>query len=307
MLGLGSVPVVALAVAPEAQARSKAAAVVACGIAYLPFSLAGTSAAMILASRSRVAKVGWSVALAGVLLAASRRGLSAGSPGPSRTGDDFAVVSANVLLGRGDAHQIAALAVDADVVAIQENTPAFADELTRLLSPDFAYRAGTSAEGGEGTMIWSRTPLDDVEAGDTGFASVLASTTVRGVRWTVAAVHPLSPVWGSRRWADDARRVLDLVSNHLGENLVVVGDFNAVEEHLTMRRCAAAGLRNAMSGWRSGASAWQPSWPSNKTWVPPVIRIDHALHSESVDAWRPHYVVVAGSDHKALVATFRAR
>jgi endonuclease/exonuclease/phosphatase (EEP) superfamily protein YafD len=86
-----------------------------------------------------------------------------------------------------------------------------------------------------------------------------------------------------------------------------VGDFNAIEEHLTMRRLAAIGLRNAMSGWRSGGPAWQPSWPTDMALVPPLIRIDHALHSASVEAWRPRYVVVTGSDHKALVTTFRAR
>jgi endonuclease/exonuclease/phosphatase family metal-dependent hydrolase len=113
---------------------------------------------------------------------------------------------------------------------------------------------------------------------------------------------------GSRRWESDAAAVLYLVSPHVGEHLVVVGDFNAVEEHLTMRRLSAAGLTNAMRGWRApGAPAWQPSWPTDKRFVPPLIRIDHALHSASVEAWRPRYVAVSGSDHKALVATFRAR
>jgi endonuclease/exonuclease/phosphatase (EEP) superfamily protein YafD len=41
--------------------------------------------------------------------------------------------------------------------------------------------------------------------------------------------------------------------------------------------------------------------------VPTLIRIDHALHSASVSAWRPQYVEVAGTDHRAVVATFRAR
>ena len=108
--------------------------------------------------------------------------------------------------------------------------------------------------------------------------------------------------------AADAHAVLKLLRSHVGEHLVVLGDFNAIEEHLTMRRLAAAGLRNAMSGWGSqGAPAWQPSWPAIRAWVPAVIRIDHALHSDSVEAWRPRYTRVRGSDHKALVAVMRAR
>jgi endonuclease/exonuclease/phosphatase (EEP) superfamily protein YafD len=128
------------------------------------------------------------------------------------------------------------------------------------------------------------------------------------VHWTIANVHPVAPQLGSSRWASDAGKVLELLEGHLGEHLVVVGDFNAIEEHLTMRRLAAIGLRNAMSGWRSpGVLGWQPSWPTDKALVPPLIRIDHALHSDSVEAWRPRYVVVTGSDHKALLTTFRAR
>lgn len=81
--------------------------------------------------------------------------------------------------------------------------------------------------------------------------SALATTTVRGVEWTVVNVHPAPPQMGSRQWAGDAQRVLDLVRSHLSEKLVVVDDFNAIEGHLTVRRFADAGLRNAMWGRRS--------------------------------------------------------
>lgn len=218
----------------------------------------------------------------------------------------LSVMSANVLFGGGDPRQVADLAHDADVVAIQENTPRFDEALHAVLAEDFPYQLGTSKEDAGGTMLWSRTPLEHLGSGDTRFTSMVAATTVRGVKWTVANVHPSPPQMGSRLWATDAEKVLDLVHRHLSDRLVVVGDFNAIEEHLTMRRLAAAGLGNAMRGRRSGAAAWQPSWPANRSWLPPLVRIDHALHSASVQAWRPHYVRVRGSDHKALVALFEA-
>ena len=251
----------------------------------------------------------WAAA-AGMVLATSLRHRFSGKgreePWPSDR--RLTVLSANVLFGRADPQQIADLARCVDVVATQENTPRFDEALHAVLATDFPHQLGTSKEDASGTMLWSRTPLELVGFGDTRFTSVVATTTVRGLQWTVASVHPSPPQLGSRQWVTDARKVLDLVGSHLEERLVVVGDFNAIEEHLTMRRFVSAGLRNAMQGRRSrGARAWQPSWPADRTWVPPLIRIDHALHSHSVHAWRPRYTTVQGSDHKALIVVLGAR
>lgn len=308
-MGAGALPVAALAVLPRLQATHAVATVVACGIPYLPLPLSGMSAAMVVASRSRGVKVLWSGILVAALAAGAYRALGApGSPGPTREDADLTVVSANVLYGRGDTRDIAALAQSADILAVQENTPVFDASVRARLAADFPFEVGTSSDDARNTKLWSRTPLTLVGTGETEFTSMIATTEVRGVQWTIVNVHPVSPLHGSSRWASDAAKVLELLAAHLGEHLVVVGDFNAIEEHVTMRRLGAAGLRNAMAGWRSpGVLAWQPSWPTDKAFVPPLIRIDHALHSASVEAWRPRYVVVAGSDHKALLTTFRAR
>lgn len=62
-----------------------------------------------------------------------------------------------------------------------------------------------------------------------------------------------------------------------------------------------------MDGWPLvSGDGWQQSWPTDPR-VRALIRIDHALHSASVTAWRPQYVQVAGTDHRAVVAIFRAR
>lgn len=282
---------------------------VACGIPYVPVSLAATCAGMAVASESRGRRLLWATAL-GVVVAATLRGgwRGRGSDDPIPSDRGLTVLSANVQFGRADVQQIAELAQEVDLVAIQENTPDFDDALHAVLAADFPFQVGTSRVDASGTMLWSRTPLEHGETGDTRFTSVVVTTRVRGVEWTVASVHPAPPQMGSAQWADDAQRVLDLLRGHLGERLVVVGDFNAIEEHLTMRRFANAGMYNAMSGTPSrGAAAWQRSWPANVAWMPALIRIDHALHSGRVHAWRPRYSTVRGSDHKALVATFRAR
>jgi endonuclease/exonuclease/phosphatase (EEP) superfamily protein YafD len=283
--------------------------VAACGIPYLPIPIAAMCAATAVASERRWSKLLWAAA-AGAVLATSLRHVSVGrsSQDPLPSERRLTVLSANVLFGRADPRNIAELAQGVDVVAIQENTPRFDEALHTVLAADFPHQLGTSTEDASGTMMWSRTPLELVRFGDTRFTSVVATTAVRGVQWTVANVHPSPPQHGSRLWESDAQRVLDLVVPHLAERLVVVGDFNAIEEHVTMRRLVAAGLRNAMRGHVSDrAPAWQPSWPADRTWVPPLVRIDHALHSHSVRAWRPRYLTVRGSDHKALIVVLGAR
>ena len=305
--GLGALPVVALDVFPELQPTSPLAIVAACGIPYVPIPLAAMCAGLAAASESRGRRMLWATAAGAVLVAGLLARVAPASVEPTPRDRRLAVMSANVLSGRADPRHIADLAQGVDVVAIQESTPRFDEALHAILAAAFPYQLGTSVEDASGTMLWSRTPLEHGGTGDTRFTSMVATTTVRGVQWTVANVHPSPPQMGSRQWASDAQRVLDLVRSHLGEKLVVVGDFNAIEEHLTMRRFAAAGLSNAMSGRPSaGAAAWQPSWPANHAWAPPLIRIDHALHSGLVQAWRPRYTRVRGSDHKALIAVFRA-
>ncbi len=240
---------------------------------------------MVVASRSRGAKVLWSVAL----VARSRRHApiarlgAPGAPGPTREATDLTIVSANVLYGHGDTREILALAQTADVVAVQENTPAFDASLRSLLALDFPYEVGTSSDDAQGTKMWSRTPLELRRYRRHGF--LLDGRRHPGARGALDDRERASGTSAAERQLLGGPRTPARSSSsstgHLAEHLVVVGDFNAIEEHITMRRLAAVGLRNAMSGWRSpGVRAWQPSWPTDKAFVPPLVRIDHALHSE---------------------------
>ena len=143
-----------------------------------------------------------------------------------------------------------------------------------------------------------------VALGNTRYMSLVVRTSVRGTEWTVATLHAVSPKDGTDVWQTDAAAIADLLRPYVGENLVVVGDFNAIDEHLTMRRIRDVGLQDSMTGWSLAAGdGWQMSWPNDPR-VPFLVRIDHALHSASVDAWRPSYVTLAGTDHRALIATF---
>jgi endonuclease/exonuclease/phosphatase (EEP) superfamily protein YafD len=224
---------------------------------------------------------------------------------PRPTANALRVFSLNAEFGQADQDAILRLAASADILAFQENTPEFVQSLEdKGLLHDFPYRLGTAEYEAYGTMMWSRTPLTLVATGQTRYTSLVVHTTVHDTVWTVSTLHAVSPLDGSRAWEQDAVGIANLLRPYVGEHLVVVGDFNAIDEHLTMRRIRDVGLQDSMTGWAlTAGDGWQVSWPNDPR-VPFLSRIDHALHSASVDTWRPSYVTLSGTDHRAMVATF---
>ncbi len=306
--GLVVLPLVVLWAVPSVQALNRPLAFLACAIGYLPLPLVGLSLGLLLLLRRR-----WRLLAVGALVLTLVLGSApwwrfptASTPRPGA--DDLRVVSLNAEFGQADQDTVLGLAAHADMIAFQENTPEFVQSLEEKgLARDFPYRLGTAVYEAYGTMLWSRTPITLAASGHTKYTSLVARSTVRGTDWTVATLHTVSPLDGSRAWEADAAAVVDLLRPYTAEHLVVVGDFNAVDAHVTMQRIRAVGLVDAMDGWPQAAGdGWQLSWPTS-TRIPAVLRIDHALHSSSVDAWRPTYVEVDGTDHRALVGIFRAR
>jgi endonuclease/exonuclease/phosphatase (EEP) superfamily protein YafD len=306
--GLVALPLLVLLVVPPLQAVNRSAAFLACGIPYLPIPLTGVALGLllVLAGRWRLSAVGVLVVTLVAVSIPWWRFPTSATPRP--TADDLTVVSLNTEFGLADRPAILRLAASADILALQENVPELVTSLEEDgLSHDFPYRLGTTAYGASGTMIWSRTPITLAASGRTRFTSLVVRTTVRGTDWAVSTLHAVSPLDGSRGWEADAVAVADLLRPYTPEHLVVVGDFNAIDQHVTMQRIRALGLEDSMDGWpRVAGDGWQLSWPTHPR-VPALIRIDHSLHSASVAAWRPQLVEVPGTDHRALVASFRAR
>jgi len=78
---------------------------------------------------------------------------------------------------------------------------------------------------------------------------------------------------------------------------VVAGDFNAVDNHQSIRRLSAEGFRSTTD---SAGSGWQPTYPADRTDLPPV---DHILISPGLAATDSRTVRIAGTDHLGVVAT----
>jgi endonuclease/exonuclease/phosphatase (EEP) superfamily protein YafD len=303
--GLVTLPPVVLLVVPSLQAVNRPFAFLTCTIPYVAIPLVILGLGLFLALPRRRRFVG--IALIAVSLVAASapwwRFPTTATPRP--TAADLRVFSLNAEFGQADQDAILRLAQTADVLAFQENTPEFVQSLEdKGLRGDFPYRLGTAEYESYGTMIWSRTPLTLVATGKTRYTSLVVRTTVHDTVWTVSSLHAVSPKDGSGVWEQDAAAIADLLSPYVGERLVVVGDFNAIDEHLTMQRIRDVGLQDSMTGWPLAAGDGnQNSWPNDPR-VPFLIRIDHALHSASVDAWRPSFVTLSGTDHRAMVAAF---
>jgi endonuclease/exonuclease/phosphatase (EEP) superfamily protein YafD len=307
--GLVAATLVALDAVPTLQPLLRQTLIfLASAIPYLPVPLVGLALGLVLWLDGRRRLLGVGLLVVAVVVASLPWWEMPTASTPRPTSSALRVVSLNTEFGQADIAAVLRLAQSADVLAFQENTPEFVHALEgKGLGRDFPHRQGTALDESYGTMIWSRTPLSVADFGTTEYTSLVARTTVRGTTWTVGTLHSASPKDGSRVWQRDAASASDLLRPYVGEHLVVVGDFNAVDEHLTMRTIRGVGLVDSMTGWPLAAGdGFQNSWPNDPR-LPFLIRIDHALHSASVDAWRPSYTTVAGTDHRALTATFAPR
>src|SRR5690606_12596982 len=184
-----------------------------------------------------------------------------------------------------------------------EVTPEFEEALeTSGLLEAFPHHVGTARDDAGGTMLFSRTPVELVDSTEgTVFDNLLATTTVDGTLWHLGVIHTAPPQMGAESWTADAAAVGEMVVPYAEENLLLVGDFNAIAQHRTMRELTADGsLRSlAAPGRGRGEGLWEPTWPVGRS-VPPFARIDHALVGRGVVGPVPSYLTIPGTDHKAL-------
>lgn len=232
------------------------------------------------------------------------------SDSPVAVGSTLTVLSLNFQYGGADLAEVTALTTDeVDVLALQEYTPAFEEQLEASgLLEQFPHSAGETADGASGSVLLSRTPIQLVaQTEDTAFGNLVATTSVEGTDWHVGVIHTAPPQLGAEVWTHDAAAVQEMAAPYLEENLLLVGDLNAIEQHLTMRELTAgADLRDLAERRPGQGLAWHPTWPMG-TWVPPFARIDHALATGDVLGEVSRYETVPGTDHRALVVEVSAR
>ena len=257
-----------------------------------------------------VAMVATVVSLAGVVFHAALLVPSyAGAHASGRA--DLTVLTSNVRLGLGDTAQVTRLAErsHADVVVLEEVTP-IAYLGLEALRQELPYQAGAPFAGARGTVVLSRYPLAD-QVQLKVFNSAWVVHVAAPNPFTLVAVHTAQPMVTPQLWRSDHRAVLwnTILAERKGP-VVMAGDFNATLDHRPMRDLLDTGLSDAA---RQSNAGWQPTWPSDTgaaralPWGVGVMAIDHVLVSKAFSAISTSTHVIAGSDHRALVARLAAR
>ncbi len=228
------------------------------------------------------------------------------NPSPAPGAESLTVMTANLAQGDGDPFELVRLASEeaVDLLVVEEITPADLADMERAgLNDLLPYHTGEPRSGGHGTMVFSATELSRAERTATWHDGWVVSMG----DLVVVATHPQAPTEPDL-WRSDHAALLDAVRRHDPD--LVLGDFNATDDHAPMRALADAGLRDAVELTNGG---WQPTWPGGDRWrvlglaAPPLTRIDHVLVGQRLAVVSVHTADLPGSDHRAVIAVVARR
>jgi endonuclease/exonuclease/phosphatase (EEP) superfamily protein YafD len=274
-------------------------------VAFTPVVAAAAAVVVLIAAllRQRAAAVVAGViaiALAGVV---APRALGGPSEAEGGSGGSLRVMTANAHLGRAPASALVEIAREtrADVVSVQELTPALAAELDRRgFARMFPERELHPLEGGTGIGIYARVPISARPApGGLRNPMLAARVRVRGAAAVdVFAVHAPPPVRDERvaQWRHDLQGFPAATPD--GVVRVLAGDFNATLDHAELRRILDTGYEDAADAVGAGLRG---TWSSGRRLLPPVA-IDHVLADRRCGVRAVSIHAIPRSDHRAVVA-----
>jgi len=148
-----------------------------------------------------------------------------------------------------------------------------------------------------GTFVFSRTPLRPL-SGPTDPQPVVEVARPDGPLVLLPVDLP-TPTNGVTPWLEGFGHLDAAAQAHRTGRLIAVGDFNAVREHVPLRRLLrATGLRDASE---LAGAGWTPTFPSGRRLRPPVIALDHALLGPGLTASRVRTANIPGQEHRALI------
>ena len=185
------------------------------------------------------------------------------------------VVSLNVAQ-RAEPAAVARTAAGADVVVFVEAAQSWTVSLPTSFRKEFPYSAPAIRDVSGGSVIFSRYPIASSEplpkSSFQQWAAIVDTPQLGPLR--VVGVHPCNPYCPVGLWVEEADRLrgwLDQRDRSLPT--VVAGDFNAVDDHLTMRQLYDDGFRSSAN---LAGAGFVRTWPANRR-LPPMIGIDHVL------------------------------
>jgi endonuclease/exonuclease/phosphatase (EEP) superfamily protein YafD len=217
-------------------------------------------------------------------------------------------VQQNIALLRGEA---------ADIVCLEEVTPAFAKMVETQLADVYPYRAFKAAQGTWGVGIASKYPIAEF----TTFPQIphrMPAATAKVVlpdrRVTVVCVHLFPPAAKRNKerslletLSDNAelreKQSTDIARRYANEPgpVVIAGDFNEGPTGGAILALAKKGFQSACT---TASAACGATWPGASSSWPALIQIDH-IFGVGVVFTAARVFKGGGSDHYPIAASFR--
>jgi endonuclease/exonuclease/phosphatase (EEP) superfamily protein YafD len=189
----------------------------------------------------------------------------------------------------------------ADLVVVQELTPAWAEALEAL--PAYPHRELVARGDAYGIGVLSRWPLEHVESvdlGDDGHPSLTGVVVVDGQRLRFHGLHARWPVLPSLAKSRDL--ALERVASRVRTEplpTLLLGDLNLSPDSPAFARLLqASGLRDALAG-----PHWRPTWLAG--FWPLALRIDHVLIGDGLCVEDAEVGESFGSDHRPVSVRLR--
>jgi endonuclease/exonuclease/phosphatase (EEP) superfamily protein YafD len=224
-------------------------------------------------------------------------------PQPSAATDStgLRVASLNLYYDNPDIDAVADVlpAVDADVILFTEYTIEHQAALEASPIADrYPYRTERTGSGVRGVGVWSRLPIDDkgqlAEVND----SIELDVDGPDGRILMIGMHLPTPIFDVAAWHDELADAAE-IGRGAERPTLLIGDLNSSYWHPPFRELLDAGFVDAHTAKGSGFST---SWPTN-SWIPPFVRLDHALTAGALVSTDVADFDVPGSDHRGLVVT----
>jgi endonuclease/exonuclease/phosphatase (EEP) superfamily protein YafD len=221
---------------------------------------------------------------------------------PPAAGDRVTITHANLLYGneRIDDAIEALAATDADIVAVSELTPEFADAFAASeLARSHPYSVVRPGDAATGLGVWSRLPLLAGERSRDGAMALTVQVQLDDRPLQVVLAHPLPPIFDPGRWRREMEALADRPAAER-DRTVLVADLNVSYVNPPFRRFLdETGYRDAHRALGRGLTM---SWPTDELF-PAFVRLDHALVGRHVTATAIDDVDVPGSDHRGFTVT----
>ncbi len=229
--------------------------------------------------------------------------------GQPRNGE-LTILTANVLYSAGGAEALATMIAEsnADVVALQEMTPAiFAALVDNPVLADYVYKDNAGSDAPFFTATLAKLPIPPRESAspDRRVTTTVVPISDRnpiGQQFTITALHLDAPLTSSNtiRWK---QQLGSLAQMEKDKPAILVGDFNASEDHRPFRALLASGWEDVHEEKGCGFDA---TFPSSNRFPVALMRIDHILVTDHFEVISVNVVAPAnGSDHNAVLARVR--